>query len=52
MKSLAETLLEDFSLVELLEMNDLTEEEVLELLIEGGLIGQPERIVEQFEVEE
>lgn len=38
-----EFLLEQFSLDEILEMNDLTEVEVLELLFKEGLITQPER---------
>lgn len=39
----AEELLKDFTLEELLEMNNLTEQEVIELLLEAGLINDPER---------
>lgn len=51
-KTLAEVLLQSFDLLEIMEMNDLTEEEVLDILIEGGYIDQPERIVREFEVSE
>jgi hypothetical protein len=51
-RTLAETLLASFDLLEIMEMNDLTEELVLEILIEGGMIDQPERIVREFEVSE
>lgn len=36
-------LLEDFSFEEILEFNDLTEEDVLEILIDRGLVTEPER---------
>jgi hypothetical protein len=40
---LAEEMLRDFELWEILELNDLQEKEVLKLLIENGLINVPER---------
>lgn len=43
---IAEELLLDFSLEELLEMNDLEEETVLSILIEQGLVTEPERRVD------
>lgn len=46
---LSERLLQDFTLAEIMEMNDLSEEDVLVLLIDGGLIGEPERIVAEIE---
>lgn len=49
--NLAEELLRGFTLEELLEMNDLTEEFVLEYLIVGGHIAEPERIIARFEGE-
>lgn len=48
-KEIAEVLLDMFELEEILEMNDLTPHEVLERLIEGGLIGEPSRILEELE---
>lgn len=50
-KTLAEALLEMFSLPELLELNDITEEDVLELLIREGRMSQPEHIVLEYEEE-
>lgn len=49
--NLAEELLRSFTLEELLEMNDLTEEFVVEYLIAGGQIAEPERIIARFEGE-
>lgn len=49
LKSLSEILLQSFELSELLEMNDLTEEEVLDVLIKEGLISEPSRIVDDYE---
>lgn len=46
---LTEALLMSFTMTEILELNDLTEEDVLTILIEGGHIGEPERIVAAFE---
>lgn len=48
-KEIAEVLLDMFELEEILEMNDLTPHEVLERLIESGLVSQPERIIEELE---
>lgn len=45
-EDLAEEILRDFSLEEILEMNDLTEEEVLSVLIDRGLVNEPERYFE------
>lgn len=46
---LADFLLSQFTLDELLEMNDLTELEVLQRLIEDGMIGEPEHVIEEFQ---
>ncbi len=43
LRSLARELLEDFTLEELLEMNDLDDVDVIEILIRGGHLTQPER---------
>lgn len=40
---LAEELLKEHELLELLEMNDITEEEVIAFLIRAGQLGFPER---------
>lgn len=45
LEDLLEFLLEQFTFEELLEMNDLTETEVLLTLYEGGLLGQPATIL-------
>ncbi len=42
----AELLLRDFTLEEILEMNSLEESDVLGILIEGGKIEYPEGYVE------
>ena len=41
LEDIFEFLLEQFTLEEILEMNDLTETDVLLSLFEGGLLGQP-----------
>lgn len=41
--AIAEEMLSDIELADILEMNDLTDLEVLTILISGGYIGQPER---------
>jgi len=41
-RRIAEELLEDYSLEDILELNDLSEVEVLEYLIGAGLIYEPE----------
>ena len=46
-EDIAEDLLKDFSLQELLEENDLSEIYVLALLLQYGLINEPERIIEE-----
>lgn len=46
-EEIAEALLSDFTLEELLELNNLTELEVLSILVEGGHVGQPERYFER-----
>lgn len=51
-EDLIEFLLSQFDLEELLEMNDLSPEEVLLFLFEGGLIAEPEHIIERFEATE
>lgn len=42
-ENLAEHILKDFCLEEILEMNDLPEHLVLAILIRNGVIDQPER---------
>lgn len=46
---LAEALLSDFDFLEILELNDLSDQEVLEILIRGGYISQPENYISQIE---
>jgi hypothetical protein len=46
---LVEFLLELYSLEELLEMNDLSPEEVLAHLLEAGLLIEPRSVVEAYE---
>lgn len=46
---LADELLSMFTLDEILEMNDITETEVLKILLEGGCIGEPERVLQAYE---
>lgn len=48
---LAEALLSKFTLEEILEMNDIEEEESLLILLERGMISQPEHIIQEFEAE-
>jgi hypothetical protein len=48
---LVDFLLAQFDLQELLEMNDLTDEEVLQMLIDGGKIGEPQRVLSEWEEE-
>lgn len=49
---LAEALLSDFEFSDILELNDLSDQEVLEILIRGGYISQPETYINQFEDED
>jgi hypothetical protein len=44
-----EFLLEQFSLEEILEMNNLSTTEVLTILFEEGLLSEPERVFERDE---
>lgn len=46
---LIEELLGLFTFEDLLELNDLSEEDVLRVLLEGGYIGEPERILQAYE---
>ena len=50
-KTLEEILLCNFSLEELLELNDISEEEVIEVLFSLGMISEPEQIIRDFEVD-
>lgn len=50
-RELAEFLLGLYTLEELLELNDLTEVEVLIRLLEDGFIAEPASIVQAYEVE-
>lgn len=49
---LIEELLSLHTLEELFEMNDISEEDVLRILLEGGHIGEPERVLQAFEIEQ
>ncbi len=51
-KELAEELLDSFNLDELLEMNDLSEVEVICLLLEWGYLGEPQRLIQLYERQE
>ncbi len=51
-KSLEEILLANFTLEELLEYNDISEEEVIEILFDMGLINEPESLIREFEVDD
>lgn len=46
---LIEELLSLHTLEELFEMNDLSEEDVLRILLEGGYLGEPERVLQAYE---
>jgi hypothetical protein len=47
--TLSEELLENFTLSEIFELNDLKDEDVLSILIRGGHIGEPSVVIERFE---
>jgi hypothetical protein len=47
--TLSEQILLDFTLEEILIMNDLTDDQVLAILIDGGLVGEPKSMFEKFE---
>lgn len=51
-RGLAEILLEDFSLEELLEMNNLTHEELIAHLLETGFLSEPHGYIEDYETNE
>lgn len=51
-RNIEEILLANFSLEELLELNDITEEEVIELLYENGMLHEPEQLIRDFEIED
>lgn len=51
-RALEEILLANFSLDEILELNDLTEEDVIALLFENGLVKEPENLIREFENED
>lgn len=46
---LIKDLLNDFELEEIFELNDLSPEEILRILLEGGYIAEPEIILEKYE---
>lgn len=48
-RNLAEFLLEVYSLEELLDLNDMTETELVTHLLEAGLLGEPAAIIEEYE---
>ena len=47
-EDLVEELLASFTLDEILEMNNLSDEDVLKILIREGQIGEPEHVIEEF----
>lgn len=50
-EEIAEDMLADYELSEILEMNDLTDVETLSILIQRGFIGFPERYLDRLEGE-
>ena len=50
LEDILEFLLEQFTLEELLEMNDITELEVLEILYHEGFLTEPERVFPERDV--
>lgn len=50
-KPLEEVLLANFTLEEILELNDITEEDVITMLFNAGLISEPESLIREFEVD-
>lgn len=50
-RNIEDLLLVGFSLEELMEMNDITEEQVVVLLYEAGLIYEPENVIREFETD-
>lgn len=46
---LAEFLLEVYSLEDLLDLNDMTEIELVTHLLEAGLFGEPASIIQEYE---
>lgn len=51
-RTIEEILLANFSLEELLELNDISEEEVIELLYAQGWLNEPENLIREFELDE
>lgn len=51
-RNIEEILLANFTLEELLELNDITEEEVVELLHKQGWLSEPENLIREFEDED
>lgn len=51
-RKLAEFLLEMFSIEDILEMNEMTTEDVLVFLLEHGMFSEPSGVIEEYEVEE
>lgn len=51
-RTIEEILLSNFSLEELLELNDISEEEVIELLYDQGWLSEPENLIREFEIDE
>ena len=49
---LIEELLDLFSLEEIFDINDLTTEEVLRILLEGGHLGEPSYVLTKYEDEQ
>ncbi len=48
-RNLAEAILDVYTIEELLELNDLTEIELVTHLLEAGLLGEPATIIEAYE---
>lgn len=51
-RELAEFLLEIYTLPQILEMNELTEEDALSLLLEHGYLSEPQTVIQEYEIEE
>ena len=51
-RNLAEEILEFLALEDLLELNDLTEIEVVAYLLEAGLLGEPSTLIQKYEIME
>lgn len=51
-RTIEEILLANFTLEEILELNDISEEEVVNLLYDNGWLNEPENVLREFELDE